>query len=155
MNQVERFFNQLDKNGPDGCWVWMGGKTAAGYGELMFDGHVVYAHRVSYELANGPIPSNMVLDHGPVCHRRDCVNPDHVRIATPGENACNQRKRKDNTSGFKGVSWNTRERKWIALITRHGTTKQLGTFEKPEDAHVAYCNAAAKVHGQFANPGTN
>lgn len=42
------------------------------------------AHRASYEAFVGPIPEGMTIDH--VCNVRDCVNPDHLRIATQQEN---------------------------------------------------------------------
>ncbi len=42
------------------------------------------AHRISFELANGKVPKGLVLDH--ICRVRHCVNPDHLRIVTRGQN---------------------------------------------------------------------
>lgn len=63
-----------------GCWFWLG-CLSLGYG--------VYrdrpAHRVSYELYNGPIPVGMVIDHK--CETKCCVNPHHLQAVTSQENS--------------------------------------------------------------------
>lgn len=47
----------------------------------------------------------------------------------------NRRKmQKNNTSGYSGVYWNKRRRKWTAAIGEKGKTRHLGCFEKLEDA---------------------
>lgn len=73
------------------CWLWIG-KRSAGYGRLNVrrDGrHVtLLAHRVSYETWVGPIPEGMEVDH--VCRERLCINPAHLRLATPKENSTNR-----------------------------------------------------------------
>jgi hypothetical protein len=38
------------------------------------------AHRVAFELAKGPVPTDLVLDH--LCRHRDCCNPDHLEAVT-------------------------------------------------------------------------
>ena len=42
------------------------------------------AHRVAYELTNGPIPDGLELDH--LCRVRHCVNPSHIEAVTHREN---------------------------------------------------------------------
>lgn len=72
----------------------------------------------------------------------------NLREATRSQNAMNARKQRDNTSGFKGVSrWRG---KWQAKIQRDGKQRFLGAFSTPQDAALAYKNAAINLHGEFA-----
>lgn len=69
-----------------GCWLWSGGLSTSGYGKA-YDpakGKTVLAHRYVYELVAGAV-SKPMLDHK--CRVRCCVNPAHLRPATPRENA--------------------------------------------------------------------
>src|SRR5690606_15540563 len=68
-----------------GCLPWRAGKTAEGYGTILIGGRSFYAHRLSWVLRNGQIPAGHVVDHV-VCRRKDCVNADHLRVCSPGEN---------------------------------------------------------------------
>jgi hypothetical protein len=75
---------------------------------------------------------------------------DNLRPASQGENLCNRGKQINNTSGYKGVSWQADHGKWKACITRHGKTHHLGYFATREEAAEAYRVAAGEIHGEFA-----
>jgi hypothetical protein len=75
---------------------------------------------------------------------------ENLRIATVSQNNCNRRAQRNNKSGFKGVSWCNRDKKWIAHISISGKQIHLGMFDNPELAFAAYCAAAQQLHGEFA-----
>lgn len=73
----------------------------------------------------------------------------NLRIVSAIENAWNVKRKANNTSGFKGVYWNCHHNRWVASISIRGKRIYLGHFKTPESAHVAYCEASAKHHGEF------
>ncbi len=82
---VVRFWRRVNKDGPvhpdlGPCWQWLGKPHRSGYGRHKAADGVVYAHRFSYELNVGPIPSDLQLDH--LCRNTMCVRPDHLEAVT-------------------------------------------------------------------------
>jgi len=86
----ERFWREVNKNGPvpadrpelDACWVWTGGRSAAGYGTVPLKGGWITAHKYAYQLLNGPVPGKRKVMQ--ICGLRVCVNPAHLRaVAGP------------------------------------------------------------------------
>lgn len=77
--------HETDVDGIDTpCWAWTAARNPAGYGMVWWDGRMVLAHRLVYELLVGPIPAGLTLDH--LCRVRWCVNPSHLEAVTQREN---------------------------------------------------------------------
>jgi len=132
--QAGRFWDKVDKTGE--CWNWTGAKKAAGYGQLAVNKRMLIAHRVSYTLANGQIPDGVHIDHR--CHNKSCVNPAHLRPATQKQNNENPGVlRSDNTSGYRGVTWDPKNKKWVATVFNLGKTVHVGRFSSIEHARDA------------------
>jgi len=96
-------------------------------------------------------PKGMEVDHkdGNIFNNQR----KNLRICTHAENGKNQKKPKNNTSGYKGVSWYKKLNKWAAKIKVNYKGKHLGYFDTKEEAYKAYCKACIKYHGEFANLG--
>jgi hypothetical protein len=78
--RVDRFWAQVAKQpGCNACWLWTGHIEPNGYGRFGGGGRSCFRtspHRFSYELAHGPIPDGLVIDH--LCRVPNCVNPGHL-----------------------------------------------------------------------------
>jgi HNH endonuclease len=106
-----RFWTRVDKNGPlmlgmnTRCWVWTGARNWRGYGLGSVMSRVSgrprsiqkIASRISWEIANGPIPLKLHVLHD--CDNPPCVNPDHLYVGTPKNNARDRWTRKNARFG--------------------------------------------------------
>jgi hypothetical protein len=94
----DRFWAFVNKDGPPHpydpslgcCWLWTGGTNKRGYGVFMTHvengkGKLTTAHRASWAIANGPLPTKILVRHS--CDRVACVNPAHLLSGTYKDNA--------------------------------------------------------------------
>lgn len=116
------------------------------YVKVGFNGREYPAHRLIWWLVYGSLPDGFI-DH---------VNGDkadnrlaNLRLATDAENKRNVGMRSHNTSGFKGVTWDKANRRWLAHATLGGKGYHLGRHDTKEAAAEAYRAFAKKHHGQF------
>jgi hypothetical protein len=111
------------------------------------DGLNQYAHRLAWLWMIGEWPAEEIdhIDGNPLNNRWK-----NLRLATRGENQFNRGADYTNTSGYKGVTYHKQCRKWVARIGHKRKSYHLGLFETAKTAHAAYCEAAIRLHGEFA-----
>lgn len=141
-----------------GLWTWLwcpppnqrytgcqaGYTRSDGYNLIRIGGVAHYCSRLAFFYMTGEWPKEE-MDH----IDRDPSNDkwENLREASSAENKQNTGLiRSSNTSGFRGVSWNKAQKKWVAYVNSF----PLGSFDTIEEAVAARDSAAEQLHGEFA-----
>lgn len=92
--------------------------------------------------------TNQIIDH----ISRDTTDnrKSNLRIVTVRENSFNAGERINSTSGIRGISWRSDNKKWRVRIGIDYKEISVGNFEKLEDAIVARISAEKKYYGEYA-----
>lgn len=122
-----------------------GGIARDGYRVLGINHRRYLAHRIVWLLVYGEWPDQQV-DH--INNVRSDNRIANLRLATNQQNQANARLRKDNSSGYRGVSY--RYGRWLALIRVDGVLTTVGRFRSREEAAEAYKKKSEEKFGQFA-----
>ena len=106
-------------------------------------------HRVIFLMHKGYLPKT--LDH--VNGDRADNRIENLRAVTRSQNQHNRKLNKNNTSGYKGVSFDARLKLWKASICLEGKRIHLGSYKTLEEADSVVRKAREELHGIFAHHG--
>lgn len=112
---------------PCDCWTWLGHINAiTGYGSKTFNNKTVLAHRWVFQIFNGWIPKENVINH--LCSNRLCVNPLHLEVTTQAGNCRHGRGSKLTAEQATEIKSLLRTMKWgdrKAIAERFGVSAGL------------------------------
>lgn len=161
-NVVRDLLEHLSYNPESGVLTWIkrpwrseivvgteaGGVRPDGYHYVCFRGRRYISHRLCWALHYGEMPSTLTIDH--INMNRADNRIANLRLATVAENARNRNASPRNRIGFKGVSFDPRRRRFLASVTKDKRSYSLGHYPTAEAAALAYDEAVAQLHGEFA-----
>ena len=118
-----------------------------GYHKGAIFNHTYRAHRVIWAVFHGEWPADHI-DH--INGIRTDNRIANLRCATNSQNCQNRGMQSNNKTGYKGVFYDTRRKKYIASLVVSGRLYPGGTFLTAEEASVAYANLCREHHGEFS-----
>jgi hypothetical protein len=128
---------------------WAGkvaGSPKDGYVLIGVDDERFRSARLAWLYMTGEWPDRDV-DHINLCRSDDRWS--NLRLATRGQNMANAEMRLDNTSGFRGVTWDDAHNKWRAQVHHNGKTHYCGLYATREEAATARDQKALLLFGEF------
>ena len=134
--QVMAFWSKvsISENKRD-CWEWCGAKKKTGYGNLRINKKYRIAHRVAFELANGPIPEGYIVCH--ICDNPACCNPNHLMLGTIKSNAADMliksRQKKPESAARGSVNGNSKlNERDVLEIRRAYASREMNQYQLAE-----------------------
>ena len=118
---------------------------SSGYPTIRFASNARLVHRLVFLLWHGYAPKE--IDH--INNDRKDYSIDNLRPATSSQNKAN--KGTQSRSGYKGVCWDVRYKRWQARASFNKKLYSVVGFESAEDAHDFVCLLRDMLHGEFAN----
>lgn len=125
---------------------YAGVKNPRLYSGITIDGKSYQCHQVIWLYHYGEWPSSEI-DHINLCKQDNRI--ENLRVVNRSQNMHNITAQKDNMSGYKGVSWHKRAKKWQVHLQVNFKKLYCGLFECPELAHLVYSEHAASLCGEY------
>ena len=125
-----------------------GNKNKRGYWKIVYGGKIYAAHRLAWFFTYGVWPTENI-DH--INRVRTDNRIANLRLCSVAKNSFNMRRDRQNSSGYKGVYWHKKAKKYSAAVKLNRVSYYLGLFNTAEEAYKAYVNKAKQLHGEFCS----
>ena len=160
--ELDRLRDVLDYTPETGVFTWKkrsgnntysvgdtaGSINSNGHRQIQINSKRYLSHRLAWLYVYGNFPF-LQIDH--INRDRGDNRLINLRLATQEENQKNVSLRRDNTSGYKGVSWCKNRKMWHSQARINGKNKSLGYYITPQLASQAYNTFCEISHGKFYN----
>ena len=130
-----RFWDKVDKDGENSCWLWKASCTTLGYGRFSYNGIKCYAHRFIYEATIGKVPDGYELDH--LCRNPRCVNPSHLEPV---------RHRVNCQRGLTGYKTGLLNKSKTHCPMGHPYDEENTIYDKKNQRTCRICRRISKLH---------
>lgn len=155
--EIARQFLSYDPDSGSLTWLISRGTVKAGssvcrvsnrgYLTVKLLGKTYQAHRIAWLITYGEWP--ITIDH--INRQRTDNRLVNLRNATQQQNMCNVPRKRTNTSGVRGVSWQSQSRKWQVEVKADGKRYYLGSYRDIELAELVASEARIKLHKEYAS----
>jgi hypothetical protein len=124
----ERFDSKWMPEPYSGCWIWIGSArnvrpSKRVYGEFVYERKHCLAHRVSWILFKGDIPSNINVLHR--CDTTLCVNPNHLFLGTQIDNIADRVLKRRSAIGERHGNAKLTEREVLLIKSEIGSCRKI------------------------------
>ncbi|MDQ1226502.1 hypothetical protein QE443_002663 [Pantoea ananatis] len=139
-------FTRLISAGGQAAGSIAGSISIDGYRQIRIDGKHYRGARLAFLYMTGVAP--LIVDH--INRKRHDDRWENIREADFSQNAANNKLSIRNKSGFKGVSWDKRLKRWRVRVNIDGRQRLIGYFDNLELAGLAAAEARRESYGEFA-----
>ena len=146
-NNEEFWFDLEDYDKIKDChWKYNSDGYVAGYHRQYHK--MVKLHRLVLDIRDSSIEVDHIV-HPPRTEHKIDNRKANLRVVNHSQNCMNTAMYKNNSSGYRGVSWHSRFKKWLARIQVNGKNIHLGYFSDKKDACRAYEKASNIYFGEY------
>lgn len=126
-----------------------GFKRNDGYRQIKVDQKPYLEHQIVFIMHYGYKPN--IIDH--INGNKSDNRIENLREVSFNQNAHNVKRKSNNTTGIKNVSYSKRHKSWIVRVQANKIRKLIGIFDNLELAELVSIEARNKYHKEYANHG--
>lgn len=144
----DEFWSKVARGDSSKCWLWLAATNQSGYG-IVGGRPARRAHRVAWEIANGPIPDGLYVCHQ--CDVRLCCNPGHLFLGTQLENMADRSRKGRQRTAYEAPIVSAALRASVPVLTRRGAHHPKSVFTESIVIEIRRRSMAGESTRQLAS----